>query len=76
MNASGNPSADGHISMQDLLQHLRVRQLRIVQDVTVARTAPRGGSIAVSGTLRYQACDDSLCYPPRNVPVTWTVPIR
>jgi DsbC/DsbD-like thiol-disulfide interchange protein len=52
------------------------KPFRIVQDVTVARTAARGGTITVSGTLRYQACDDSLCYPPRNVPVTWTVPIR
>lgn len=26
----------------------------------------------VVGTLRYQACDDRLCYPPQRVRVAWT----
>jgi hypothetical protein len=59
------------------------KPFRIVQDVTIGRTPAvrrlartAGGSIAIGGTLRYQACDDSLCYPPRNVPVTWTVLLR
>jgi len=30
--------------------------------------APRGAS-TLSGTLRYQACDNAACFPPRTLPV-------
>jgi len=30
----------------------------------------------VKGTLTYQACDDTICFPPRTVPLTWTVGIK
>ena len=28
------------------------------------------------GTLRYQACDNHACYPPKNVPVNFTVDVQ
>ena len=31
------------------------------------------GTITVPGRLRYQACDDKLCYPPVTAPVQWAV---
>ena len=37
--------------------------------VTVAPTV--AGPIAIPGTLRYQACDTNVCYPPAKAPVTW-----
>jgi thioredoxin:protein disulfide reductase len=41
------------------------------------RAALKGVStITVQGTLNYQACDDKICYPPRTVPMTWTVAIK
>jgi hypothetical protein len=27
----------------------------------------------VEGTLRYQACDDRVCYVPQELPVKWTL---
>jgi DsbC/DsbD-like thiol-disulfide interchange protein len=48
------------------------KPFRIVQDVTV----PAGGPLTLKGTLRYQACDDAICYLPVNVSVTWTIPQR
>ena len=33
-------------------------------------------TITVQGTLNYQACDDKICYPPRTVPMTWTVAVK
>jgi thioredoxin:protein disulfide reductase len=36
-------------------------------------TAP--GSIDVAGRLRYQACDDKLCYPPQTADVRWTLTV-
>jgi thioredoxin:protein disulfide reductase len=41
------------------------------------RAALKGVStVTVQATLRYQACDDKICYPPRTVPLTWTVGIK
>ena len=33
------------------------------------------GSYPVKGTLRFQACDHSACYPPRNIPVEFQVTV-
>jgi cytochrome c biogenesis DsbD-like protein len=33
------------------------------------------GSYPVKGTLRFQACDHSACYPPRNLPVEFQVTV-
>jgi len=40
------------------------REMRDQQDVTI------------SGTLEYQACSETICYPPQSVALTWTVPLR
>jgi hypothetical protein len=42
-----------------------VRPLRSVQP----------GKYAVHGTLRYQACDNKACYPPKNLPLSFDVRI-
>ena len=31
------------------------------------------GEIVVPGRLRYQACDDKMCFAPSNAPVQWTL---
>jgi len=33
------------------------------------------GNYPVKGTLRFQACDHSACYPPRNLPVEFQVTV-
>jgi DsbC/DsbD-like thiol-disulfide interchange protein len=45
---------------------------RLTQDVTIPRTAAPG-PLTITGTLRYQACDDTICYKPVTVPVSWTI---
>src|SRR4029078_9750028 len=35
----------------------------------------RPGAVDLPGELRYQACDDKLCYPPVTSPVRWTVTV-
>jgi thiol:disulfide interchange protein len=39
---------------------------------TVAATVPTG-RLDVPGRLRYQACDDRLCYAPANADLLWTI---
>jgi thiol:disulfide interchange protein len=33
------------------------------------------GPLAIPGRLRYQACDEKMCYPPRTAALTWTVEV-
>ena len=56
-------------------QLVYAKPFRIAQDLTV-RPATKGPSVTVKGTLRYQACDDKVCYPPEAVPLTWTFPFE
>jgi AhpC/TSA family/Disulphide bond corrector protein DsbC len=55
---------------------------RLVRDVTVARDAAlrplldAEGKLSIEGSLRYQACDDKICYPPETVPVRWTLQVE
>lgn len=33
-------------------------------------------SITVAGALEYQACSETICYPPQSVSLTWTLALR
>ncbi len=36
----------------------------------------QSGPAAQTGTLKYQACDDHACYPPKKVPINVTVSVE
>ena len=48
------------------------REFLIGVTSSIAKTTPPG-DIQVPGTLRYQACDINLCYPPVTADVSWIV---
>ncbi|MEZ5285422.1 MAG: hypothetical protein R2712_11575 [Vicinamibacterales bacterium] len=49
------------------------RQITIL-DTPEARKALAGrSSVELAGTLQYQACDDTVCYAPGKVPVSFTI---
>ncbi|HEY2435488.1 MAG TPA: protein-disulfide reductase DsbD domain-containing protein [Vicinamibacterales bacterium] len=50
------------------------KPFRITDAVAVARTA--SGAVTIRGTVRYQACDETICYLPKTVPVEWTVTVK
>lgn len=54
-----------------LTQLVFSKPFRITQDVALA--APADAPLTITGSLRYQACDDSVCYLPKTVPLEWTV---
>ena len=33
------------------------------------------GELVIPGRLRYQACDDKICYRPMTADVSWTIPV-
>ena len=43
--------------------------------LTVAATAA-AGDLAVPAVLRYQACNDAVCFPPARATATWTVHVQ
>jgi hypothetical protein len=49
---------------------------RIAVPVTIASTAKPGSTLTVGGAVKYQACDDRLCYPVAVAPVTWAVAVK
>ena len=58
------------------------KPFRLVQEVVLeghaeAQAAYRGKeSLVLSGTLDYQACDDTICFNPVSLPLSWTVSLR
>jgi hypothetical protein len=58
-------------------EHVPVFQspFRLTQDVTVA-PATNPGTLIITGVLKYQACDETVCYNPVTEPVSWTVNVN
>jgi DsbC/DsbD-like thiol-disulfide interchange protein len=47
---------------------------RITLPITLARK-PSTGTLTITGTLLYQACDDDVCYVPKRLPLKWALKI-
>lgn len=65
-----------HFAPLGLTQLVFSRPFRITQPITLASTAAGSRAdapLVITGTLRYQACDDKLCYAPVTVPLSWRV---
>jgi hypothetical protein len=49
-----------------------VRDIIFAPDAKLKAALNEKGEVTVKGMLRYQACDDRMCYVPATVPVQWT----
>jgi len=49
---------------------------KLLQDVTLKKSLKPGSTVALAGTLEFQACDDKVCFIPESVPVSWDVTIK
>lgn len=47
---------------------------RLIRDVTIGKPPP--GPVTLEGVLKYQACDDKLCYIPQSIPLKWTLEVE
>jgi hypothetical protein len=48
---------------------------RLTQEIVVA-SAAKPGPLIVTGILKYQACDETICYNPVTEPIAWTVTVK
>lgn len=58
-------------------------KLRLMRDVTIApdlkvvqAAAGSNGELIIKGSFRYQACDETKCFPPLTVPLEWKVHVE
>lgn len=56
-------------------QRVYSKPFRITQPITVAQNAA-ASTLTVKGTVRYQACDDAICYLPQTIAVSWKVAVK
>jgi hypothetical protein len=49
----------------------------VLEGTPAAQAAFRGKeSVTIEGSLDYQACDDTVCFNPVSVPLTWTMRLK
>jgi peroxiredoxin len=57
-------------------QHVRlVRDVTVGQETEVTPVLAADRTLTLEGTFRYQACDDKICYTPKDIPLKWTFPV-
>jgi hypothetical protein len=44
--------------------------------ISLRQRAAARETLTILGQLRYQACDDAVCYRPETLPIAWTVELR
>jgi DsbC/DsbD-like thiol-disulfide interchange protein len=47
----------------------------VIKGMLVAPTHAATGTYTVHGELKYQACDNNACYPPKQLPFTFNVKV-
>ena len=55
-------------------QRVYSKPFRITLPITLAKNA--SAPLTIKGTVRYQACDDAICYLPQTVGVSWKVDVK
>ncbi len=68
------PSTDLNQAGQDQPLAVFEREFLVGVQLSLA-SAVSTGDLAVPGTLRYQACDANLCYPPQSAAFSWPLQI-
>jgi hypothetical protein len=71
-----------HFKPLDERVEVFTKPFRLRRDVTLLATAEAQKALGamttatIRGALEYQACDDTVCFNPARVPVSWTVTLK
>jgi hypothetical protein len=52
------------------------KTFRITARTKLSSSVRRGQTLKISGVLKYQACNDRVCFPPTSLPVAWNFTIQ
>jgi len=77
------PKVDDYY-FKPLNEHVPVyqRPFRLVQDLTIDPSRDAAAALrdrktmTISAALVYQACDDTVCFNPQSVPLSWRIALR
>jgi hypothetical protein len=47
----------------------------VIKGIVLAPGQASSGTYTIHGELKYQACDNNACYPPKNLPFTFNVKV-
>jgi hypothetical protein len=63
---------------EPLKEHVPVFDVpfRLEQPITLGAPLKAGDRAMVAGVLSYQACNDTVCFNPVSVPVSWSVTVK
>ena len=50
-------------------------KLRLVRDIELGDIGS-SGTVTLEGSLKYQACDNRMCYIPDTIPLQWTLEVK
>jgi hypothetical protein len=68
------PSRKLHLPAIDETVPAYEGEIHLTRTVIVDKNAK--GDLTLEGALRYQACDDRLCYIPETLKVKWVIPVQ
>jgi AhpC/TSA family/Disulphide bond corrector protein DsbC len=83
VRAAQFPRAEDYY-FKPLDEHVPVYQkaFRVTQDVEIDPSRDAAAALkdlktmTITATLSYQACDDTVCFNPQSVPLSWTITLR
>jgi DsbC/DsbD-like thiol-disulfide interchange protein len=52
------------------------KAFRLVEEVSLGPSLKTATSVTLTGTVKYQACDDRVCFFPASARVSWTIGVR
>src|SRR5262245_35812160 len=71
------PTPEAGISPgSDMLIPMYSKPFRLTQTATISSSAKPGEVITIAGVVKYEACNDRLCFPATSLPLTWAVTVR
>jgi thiol:disulfide interchange protein DsbD len=50
------------------------KPFRLVSEIALGPSI-KADTLTLTGTVKYQACDDKVCFIPASVPVSWTIAV-
>ena len=83
LRSSHFPTSEDYF-FKPLNEHVPVYQkaFRIAQDVMLdpsregTTTLKDVTTMTIHGSLMYQACDDTICFAPQTIPLSWTIEVK